>query len=97
MNLHNETWPKIDTDIDRIKVGNNTYGAICVYCGGFDCNLQIGNYCSIAHNVVFLLGVDYPIDRISSFPFNKKILKNRINDFITKRNIKIYKYMMMFG
>ena len=58
---------------DNILVGRGTYGGLDVH----NCTnhwLKIGRYCSIAKNVIFLLGVEHDYDRISTYPFKRKLL-----------------------
>lgn len=61
-------------DIDSVSVGKGTYGAIRVLNWGKGQKLQIGNYCSIAQEVMFILNADHPTNHISTFPFRVKIL-----------------------
>ncbi len=59
---------------DRIKVGKCTYGILNVY-NDTSCLLRIGNYCFIAPDVSFLVGVDHATSYVSSFPFKTRVLK----------------------
>lgn len=34
------------------------------------CNILVGNYCSIAHNVLFIIGMNHNIDTVTSYPEN---------------------------
>ena len=75
-NCHNFTTIKNACDISRIRVGKGTYGIIDIKTyGGQNCNLLIGNYCSIANDTVFLLGGEHCYDKISTYPFKSKYLK----------------------
>ena len=58
-NLHNHTTAVNAFDINRVTVGKNTYGPIKVLNWGKKKNLIIGNYCSIAQGVTFLLSADH--------------------------------------
>lgn len=69
LNAHNHTDIAFETDFSKIIVGNETYGTITVYNNGTDSMLRIGHYCSIGPEVLFMVGSDHPLDRISTFPF----------------------------
>ena len=61
--------------MDKVKVGKGTYGELRIY--SFQNNrekLTIGNYCSIAGAVVFILGGEHPYKRLFTFPFSSKVL-----------------------
>lgn len=71
-NLHNDTLP---TKVYRsdVPIGNGTYGLInIVDYGNTPYRVKIGNYCSIAEKVVFLLSGEHNINSISTFPFVEK-------------------------
>lgn len=61
----------------NVKVGRGTYGVEMKNCYLFrdDDAINIGNYCSIAQNVVFLASGEHYIDRVSTYPFHAQILK----------------------
>lgn len=52
----------------QLSIGYGTYGQPKLLT--FDCNLQIGRFCSIAHNAVIMAGGDHDSHAISSYPFN---------------------------
>lgn len=53
--------PKNPFPIEKVTVGNRTYGDIEFYFfGGEHEELRIGSYCSIAGNVRFLGGGEHP-------------------------------------
>lgn len=54
---------------DLISVGDFTYGKINYKSWG-DTKLTIGNFCSIAEDVTFMLGGNHRTDWISLYPFN---------------------------
>lgn len=59
--------------LHQIEVGRKTYGSINAYgFGNCDEQLKIGNFCSIAENVYFLLGGEHRYDTLSTFPFKNK-------------------------
>lgn len=46
----------------------------CLRSGGIE-GLSIGSYCSIAGDVVFILGGEHRMDTVSSFPFSLHIYR----------------------
>lgn len=88
-NKHNHTTIDRLCNIDNIVVGNETYGKLSVYNDICDRKLIIGNFCSIADNVVFLVGIDHAINRISSFPYRSWNQNSSYCDAISKGNIII--------
>lgn len=72
----------------EIKIGAYTYGEIYVTAPNDSNALIIGNYCSIAGEVRFILGADHPLNRISTYPFRHNIIHNGI-DAISKGDIII--------
>lgn len=73
-NKHNLTYIKDCFDISKVKVGKKTYGEIKVLTyGNEDEKLIIGNYCSIAGNVKFILGGNHNYKSLSTYPFKVKI------------------------
>ena len=73
MNQHNETFIVNYCDLSKIVVGKKTYGVLNVTDWSLvDTKLYIGNYCSIALNVKFLLGGEHQIKTISTYPFKVK-------------------------
>ena len=56
-NRHNMTYLTNLCDIEQIHVGRYTYGPICVETFGCEnTKLIIGQFCSVAQNVRFVLG-----------------------------------------
>ena len=87
-NLHNETFAEGLFDEKKVTVGKYSYGPIKVVDYGNTSNLKIGNYVSIAHGVTFLLNSDHYVDRISTFPFRVKVLKEA-SEVVSKGDIII--------
>mgnify|MGYP001003489113 CR=1 FL=1 len=57
--------------MDKVTVGNYTYGNLIVRSWGADNEgLNIGNFCSIADNVTFLMGGEHDYSRFLSFPYD---------------------------
>lgn len=59
---------------DLVEVGIKTYGVLNVINHSNNYRLSIGNYCSIAPDVLFVVCGDHPTDRISTFPFKAHCL-----------------------
>lgn len=76
-NKHNETYANSFFHCKNITVGRNTYGALNIKHYNKDAKLQIGNYCSIADEVVFLLGGEHDYERITTFPFYSKVYAHK--------------------
>lgn len=74
LNPHNTTTAACSFDPDYVTVGRYTYGPINVFNSGEKKHLQIGDFCSIAQEVTFLLCCDHYTDHISSFPFKVQCL-----------------------
>lgn len=87
MNSHNFTEVCSDFDFSRVHVGKGTYGGLDVLTFGKE-HLYIGNYCSIAPGVCFLLNADHNISTVSSYPFKVKYLGAEA-EAISKGNIVI--------
>lgn len=76
-NIHNETKLSLfrNVSIEQITIGNKTYGSLNII--GFRQkgeSLHIGSYCSIAKDVVFLLGGEHNYRLLSTYPFQNKFL-----------------------
>ena len=62
-NQHNMTYLTNLCDIEQIHVGKYTYGPICVETFGCEnTKLIIGQFCSVAQNVRFVLGGEHRLD-----------------------------------
>lgn len=69
-NRHNNTNAANTFLIDHVSVGKETYGTLRVVdYGDGSSNVKIGNYCSIAEEVTFLLAGEHVMDRSSTFPW----------------------------
>jgi virginiamycin A acetyltransferase len=89
-NRHNGTCAVVDFCMDNVHVGNDTYGKLNVFCFAKDeSHLYIGNYCSIADKVTFILHDDHRIDTISSFPFKVVSLHCEKLESVSKGNIYV--------
>ena len=74
LNSHNFTNPQNDFNFDLVSVGKGTYGGIYVLTFDDKHKLKIGNYCSIAPDVAFMLSADHPTDLLSTYPYKVKLL-----------------------
>lgn len=73
-NQNNNTYVDTICDISKIHVGKRTYGHLNIYNDSNpNCGLEIGNYCSIACNVAFVLSGEHNYNYVSTYPY-KKIL-----------------------
>lgn len=89
LNQHNlTTYKQVYGDMNKIHIGRYTYGEIYVSSPNTSYELYIGDFCSIAGDVKFILGADHPIDRISTYPFKANVLCNGV-DAISKGNIVV--------
>lgn len=88
LNSHNTTRMVTPFSFASVKVGNYTYGPLNIYSYGGNSKLFIGNFCSIAGGVEFLLNDDHPIDLLSTFPFKVKICGEKY-EAISKGDIVI--------
>lgn len=75
LNAHNETFMGRIFDINKVTVGNYTYGILnCYTWGKKEEHLYIGHYCSIADDVTFLLGGNHNYRGVTTFPCKVKFL-----------------------
>ena len=87
-NLHNDTYVVKPFNIDLVSVGNYTYGGLRVFAHTSNSRLKIGNFCSIAGEVEFMLADDHYTNHLSTYPFKTKIL-NYSEEAISKGDIVI--------
>lgn len=75
-NAHNFTTLAGDNfPLKKVTVGKLTYGPIhAISYGGNSEFLKIGNCCSIADEVTFLLGGGHRLDCVSTYPFRGKLV-----------------------
>lgn len=70
-NRHNYTDAINKFPLDIVHVGKNTYGSLRIYSFKHpNEQLTIGNYCSIAGDVTFILGGNHPLNLFSTYPFS---------------------------
>lgn len=102
-NPQNDTYAENIFSLQNVSVGKRTYGGLKVLCDIENVQLKIGNYCSIAQDVVFLLGIDHQMNLISTYPFKTKMLYSKY-EAISKGDIIIdddvwigYRVIIMSG
>ena len=88
-NKHNGTIPNNEFDFDTASVGNYSYGELNVVSFNNKSHLRIGNFVSIAQNVVFMLDVEHFTNHISTFPFRVKVLESVKDEAHSKGDIVI--------
>lgn len=88
MNEHNETEALNCFLSECITVGKKTYGGLFILTFNNVAHLSIGNFCSIAPGVSFLLSADHRVDNLSTFPFKVKMLSDE-TEGISKGNIVV--------
>lgn len=72
-NLHNQTTAMNKLPIERVRVGNYTYGAINFESWNAENEaLFIGSFVSIAADVIFLGGGNHDLDIFTTFPYKVK-------------------------
>lgn len=77
-NSHNFTTPANRFKADAVMVGKGTYGPLFVITRDYqNVKLVIGNYCSIADGVKFLLSGNHQYDIISTYPYELLLLNNK--------------------
>ena len=69
LNSHNSTTVSNIFNLSSVSVGKYTYGSLNVVDSNPLSKLKIGNFCSIAPNVTFILNSDHYTTNLSSFPF----------------------------
>lgn len=88
-NRHNDTSPGNIFNMDNVKVGKATYGVLDVLMYNNENKLVIGNFCSIAPGVTFVLSADHYINNISTFPFKVKFLHSQKYEGYSKGDIVV--------
>jgi acetyltransferase-like isoleucine patch superfamily enzyme len=76
LNKHNFIEPANIFDYNLVEVGIGTLGHLNIISfGNKEEKLIIGNYCTIARNVEFLLGGEHNFNNLTTFEFSVKYLK----------------------
>lgn len=81
-NRHNHTRAENIFPLNIVSVGKETYGPLHVrsYKASGE-KLTIGNYCSIAENVCFILSGEHDYTRFSTFPFSAYFGEKEVDAF----------------
>lgn len=87
-NSHNYTSINSIFDHDLCQVGNFTYGIINLLSNNKKSKVIIGNFCSIANNVCFLINNDHRTDVLSTYPIKSKLFGEE-SECVTKGDIII--------
>lgn len=87
-NRHNFTTVNSLFNQNLCEVGNYTYGVINLSSTNDISKVYIGNFCSIASNVVFLINNEHRLDHISTYPFMNKIVTGE-SEAISKGDIVV--------
>ena len=72
-NTHNGTTAVNQFLPDNVTVGRHTYGSLLVLTDNRQARLRIGDFCSIAPDVIFIPCSDHYTNHVSTFPFKVKI------------------------
>ena len=89
-NSHNKTelvFPYVNYQC--IHVGKDTYGPISAIIASPVSHLYIGNFCSIASEVSFVVAADHSTHSISTYPFRSLCLNKEQGEAVTKGDIVV--------
>lgn len=79
LNQHNEVIPDNVFPIEKVTVGRYSYGKINFRTWGTSNEkLEIGDFVSIAQNVLFLGGGNHPTDLFTTYPFKVKFFNKEV-------------------
>lgn len=85
----NNLIPKSLFPMEIVIPGKHPYGELNIVNFKHDSKLFIGNYVSIAQDVIFILNGDHYVNHISIYPFKAKIICPTENEAISKGDIII--------
>lgn len=88
-NSHNKTQIVNLFDQSMVSVGKGTYGGIFAITTGSDSKLVIGNYCSIAAGVRFMVQGEHALDTISTYPFKVQVGHSDQGEALSKGDIVV--------
>lgn len=89
-NRHNFTTVNCLFPLDLVEVGNYTYGPIFIYnYGESNSGLIIGNLCSIALDVKFILGGNHFSNRLFTYPITPMLTSEGNDGSYSKGTIRI--------
>lgn len=85
INTHNETQLISSIPLEKVVVGNYTYGNInAIWFEEPNARLEIGSFCSIANGTKFILGGEHNYKNLSTFPMKNKFIDNSIIESFSK-------------
>ena len=87
-NKHNQTVPVNRFPIEAVEVGKESYGKLYIQAFSDKYCLKIGHYCSIGHDVTFILSAEHSLNHLSTYPFLVKIMGKK-NEATSKGDIII--------
>lgn len=70
-----------------VSIGHHTYGILNVNWNSTESKLVIGNWCSIAPNVVFVINSEHATNRFSTYPFRVKAIGRKAPEAGSKGGI----------
>lgn len=78
----NDTFPVNCFPIEKVNIGEGTYGPLKVISYRYgDCNIIIGKFCSIAKETTFLLGGEHSYKTLLTYPVEKYIFHEKPHTF----------------
>lgn len=89
LNKNNSTFVSNIFNLSSVTVGKYTYGALNVLDNNPVSQLKIGNFCSIAPQVTFILNSEHYTNQLSSFPFKVKCLRSCSAEAFSYGNIVV--------
>lgn len=89
LNKNNSTYVSNLFNLSSVSVGNYTYGSIKVLDNNHLAKLIIGNFCSIASDVTFILNSEHYTKNLSTFPFKVMCLHSCSAEAFSYGNIII--------
>ena len=90
LNSHNKTTLGNIFPLESVKVGKYTYGKLNIKSwGSRNEGLEIGNYVSIAPEVVFLLGGNHYTKTITTYPFKVMYFNETTPEALSKGKIVV--------
>lgn len=87
LNLHNLTEAMCPFGDTKVVVGKESYGELSIITFNRHSSLKIGNFCSIASNVQFVLDADHQLNAVSTYPFKVALLKTEKMEATSKGDI----------
>lgn len=89
LNPRNKTTIASNFDFSLVEVGDYSYGPIRLISCGKQGKLSVGRFCSIAHDVAFVMNNEHPIGNLSTFPFKSVVLNHEDPEALSKGGITV--------